>query len=460
MRKILIFTLSFIFVFSFVSQTLATADFNPNYIVSDAQILDYDSMNLTEIQSFLTKKGGFLAKYSTTDPEGKAMTAARIIYDRAQTNKISPKFILVMLQKEMSLVEDVDPVKNQLDWALGYGCPDGASCNERWRGFWKQVNSATLQFYDYLENPQNYTYKKGEAYTFKNKYSTVGQITVNVTPVNDATAALYNYTPHVYNGNYNFFNIWQRYFTKSYPNGSLLRIEDEVGVWLIQNGKKRPFLSKSALTSRFDENKIIEIEKGDLDAYEKGAPIKFPNYSLVRSPGGHLFLLVDSKRRGFDSPEAFRNIGYNPEEIMDASWEDINSYEESNPITATSTYPTGALLQDNKTGGVYWVEEGKKSPLHDRAFLTHKFKHKKIIAVSPEELDKYGTITPILFGDGELLTSNATPAVYLVDEGQKRPFMSSTIFEKLGYRWENIITVSPQFLSKYKTGGEIKEDNF
>ncbi|MBD3247821.1 hypothetical protein GF382_00855 [Candidatus Falkowbacteria bacterium] len=443
-----------------LSPLMALANgFDPNNIISDYEVLNYDSMSLAQIQDLLDSKDGYLANYRTQNPDGKTMTAAEVIYDRAQTNKISPKFIIVLLQKEMGLIEDKDPKQTQLDWATGYGCPDGGGCNERWRGFWKQVNSATLQFYDYIENFQDYKYQKGKTYTFSNPYSTTINGTVIVTPANNATAGLYNYTPHVYNGNYNFYRIWKRYFTKGdYPNGSLLQARGEVGVWLIQNGQKRPFLSKGALTSRFDENKIIQVEKSELDGYPKGAPLKFPNYSIVRSPKGNLFLLVDDKRRGFTDYEAFRKMGYNPEEIEDASWEDINSYIEGTPITPTSTYPTGALLQDNSSGGVYWVIEGKKAPLHDRVLLDTEFKNKKIIQVSPEELAEYTTVDPVMLEDGELLTSEATRAVYLIENGMKRPFISGKVFERRGYKWENIITVSPQYLAKYSIGKLVKEE--
>ncbi len=435
--------------------SIASAEFDPNYIISDTEILDYDCMSLKEIEDFLNAKGGFLANYSTTDPDGKKITAAEIIYTRAQENKISPKFIITLLQKEMSLIEDKDPKQTQLDWATGYGCPDGAGCNTRWKGLWKQVNSATLQFYDYIDNPQDYNYKKGNTYEFDNPYSTTVKETVSVTPLNHATAGLYNYTPHVYNGNYNFYNIWQRYFTTTYPNGTLLQAKGDVGVWLIQSGKKRPFHSKGALTSRFDINKIIQVEKSDLDSYPTGQAIKFANYSIVRSPMGKLFLLVDDKKRQFESDEAFKKIGFNPEEIIKAEWTDIETYKEGAPITLNSVYPTGALLQNNKTGGVYWISDDKKAPLIDRAFLTHKFSNKKIIAVDPEELDRYETTDPIMFGDGELLTSDNTPTVYLIENNLKRTFTSGEIFEKLGYQWNNIITVSPQLLAKYATGENI-----
>lgn len=462
MKKIKFIAL--IIVFSFIVPNISLAaelnpNFNPNYIISDSEILDYTSMTLSEIQELLVNRGSYLANYSCENPDGLAMKASEIIYDRAITNKINPKFLIVLLQKEQSLIESGSPRQSQLDWATGYGCPDSANCNERWRGFWKQVNSASLQFKDYINNPHLYKYKAGGTYVFTNPYSTIINTTTTVTPVNQATAALYNYTPHVYNGNYNFYIIWQRYFTRDYPDGSLLQAEGEVGVWLIQNGKKRPFLTKTSLTSRFDENKIITVNRSYLDSYPKGEAIKFPNYSLLRSPMGNIYLLVDDQRRGFVDGEAFKNIGYNPEEILSASWEDINAYKEGTPITATSKYPTGALLQDNKTGGVYWVNNDTKSPILDRAFLSTRFKNKKIIQVTAEELNKYQTTDPVKFKDGELLKSPSSPAVYLISNGEKRAFVSGKIFEGLGYKWGNVILTTPQVLYLYQTGSLIKDLN-
>lgn len=464
MNKIQIFLVAIIInLFLFIN--IANADnFNPNYIISDFEILNHTSMTEKDIQNLLEKKNSYLASYSCDDPDGKAHKASKIIYNRATINKINPKFLIVLLQKEMSLIEDDSPTQRQLDWATGYGCPDGSNCNPRWKGFWKQVNSASLQFKDYMEDANRfynkspykiYSYQPKKNYIFTNPYSTIVNETTSVIPSNQATASLYNYTPHVYNGNYNFYKIWQRYFTRDYTNGSLLQAEGEIGVWLIQNEKKRPFHTKSALISRFDKNKIITISKSELDKYETGTPIKFPNYSLVRSPKGNVFLLVDDKRCGFSSNEVFKKIGYNPEEIINASWEDIKSYKEGLPITNDSTYPTGALLQDNKTGGVYWVFEGKKSPIFDAIFLKTKFKHKKIISVSQEELNSFVTIAPILFIDGELIKSVNSTAIYLVDQGKKRPFTSSQDFENLGYKWENIITVSPKVLYLYEIGEAI-----
>ncbi|MFH0892269.1 MAG: hypothetical protein V1867_05820 [Candidatus Falkowbacteria bacterium] len=453
------------------------AEFNPNNIISDAEMLDSGTMTLSEIQAFLDNQGGYLARYKTANFEGKIKTAAEIIYDAAVNNydcgdaemssnpteaerkikckpaRINPRLLLVLLQKEQSLIDDTSPTPRQLDWATGYGCPDGGGCNSRWQGFGKQVNSAALQFFDYVTNPHLYSYKAGNTYTITN----TGRPSQSVTPANNATAALYNYTPHVYNGNFNFHKLWMRYFTFTYPNGSLLQVKGEAGVWLIQKGQKRPFLSKGALTSRFDIKKVLQVGKSELDRYPKGAPIKFPQYSLVRSPRGTIFLLVDDTRRGFDSTEAFRKIGYNPEEVMNASWEDINAYREGIPLTATTSYPTGALLQDKTTGGIYWVSDGTKAPLWDAVLLKTKFKGKAITPETPEKLAGYKTVEPAIFGDGELIKSSASPAVYVIDNGKRRAIASGQIFEDMGYRWENVITITPKIMALYEVGEPLSE---
>ena len=438
--------------------------FDPNYIIGDQEILDYNSMSLEDIKQFLIVKGGYLAGYkliACTDDDvaqqrvcsGSLKSAAEIIYERAQANQVNPKFLLVLLQKEQSLVEDVSPTQGSLDWAVGYGCFDNQACNERWRGFWKQINSAGLQFRDYMDNPQLYNYKASGTYTISN---TNREPSV-VTPVNRATAALYNYTPHVYNGNYNFYKIWQRWFTRSYPNGSLLQVEGDPVVWLLSGGMKRPFTSRGALTSRYDPSRVIKVAKSELDKYSKGAPIKFPQYSLVRSPRGTVFLIVDDTKRGFTSQLAFRKTGFNPEEVIEGGWEDLNGFKDGSPITATTTKPTGALVQNKTTGGVYFVIDGAKAPLLDAIFLKTKFKNSKITKAAAKELDKYKTVDPVMFEDGALLKSNMGTGVFVIADGKKNPITSGALFEKIGYKWENVITVSSKVLYLYPEGIAMTE---
>jgi len=468
----------------FIAQPALASDFNPNYIISDNEILDKTTMTLADIQNFLNDKGGYIANYKTIDYYGQTKSTAEIIYNAAVNNydcqgadvsatptlaeqklkckpiSINPQFLLVLLQKEQSLLDSQNPKQSSLDWATGYGCPDGGGCNDRWKGFGKQVNSASLQFYEYMVNPTAFPYQAGKTYTFTNPYDTINEKQeIAVTPVNQATAALYNYTPHVYNGNYNFWRLWNQYFTKILIDGSLVQVDGEIGVWLIQNGKKRPFLSKGALTSRYDPKKIISIKKADLDGYEKGAPIKFAQYSIVRSPAGDIYLLIDDNKRKISSPEVFRTLGFNPEEVENASSQDLAYYSNGEPITSDDAYPTGALLRDPDGGGVYFVINNTKAPLIDPIFLKTKFKNYSPTKVTAEELAKYKKIEPVKFEDGYLLKTNMSPAVYVISDGVKRPIASGKVFESLGYKWENILEVNSRVLALYDNGEAITEES-
>lgn len=443
--------ISLLVLSTFFLPHLVYAEFNPNYIISDEELVDYNSMSLSQIQKFLENKGGALAWYFTTDTDGITRTAAEIIWRVAKTYKINPKVILVTLQKEQSLVTDPSPLPVQYDWATGYGVCDGCSLSDpniqKYKGFANQVDSTAGWKRWFLENALVLTWlkKPGQTYLIDN---------YQITPANLATASFYTYTPH-YHGNYNFWKIWQSWFGKYYPDGSILKELNGPGIWLIQGGLRRPFVTYSAFISRYSPEKIIPVPQSELEKYEIGVPIKFPDYSLLRSPHGTVYLIQGDIKRGFVSSEVFKIIGINPDEIIDVSWEDLDAYTEGEPITLESVYPLGALLQDKTTGGVYFVENGIKKPIWSREFLTLYFKGKPIIPVSPDELKKYQTGEPVKFKDGELVMSESSPTVYVISNGERRPIPNEEIFNSLGYKWENVIKTTDKILSLHVLGSPI-----
>lgn len=439
-------------------------EFDPNIIVSDEEINDYNSMTLQEIENFLTEKGSFLSNYVCEDISGKNRKASEVIYTLAQENKINPKFMLVLLQKEQSLIEDANPSDYQLTAATGYGCPDSGGCNPRWKSFYKQVNSAYLQFRSYIDEWDTYRYQPGKTYIFNNSVKTVKTIDI-VTPKNPATAALYNYTPHVYYGNYNFWKIWNKYFPEDriakyfYPDGSLLQVSGEDGVYLIQNNEKRPFLSKSALMSRYSLNKIVSVDKKVIDSYTSGTPIRFPNYSILQSTDKKLYLLVGDVKREIPSMEIFNNIGFNKEEIIEASDEELQDYINGVAVSEKDAYPTGALLQDKKTGGVYFVINSIKYPIWSKSIMIINYPNKKIIPVTPQELAKYTDGGPAKINDGELIKDPTDPMVYVISNGQKRAIANEKTFLSLGYKWSDVSTVNNKIMEIHPTGKIINIDN-
>jgi hypothetical protein len=454
---------------------VSAADFNQNNIISDFELEDYNSLSLDSIQRFLEQKGSFLAQF-TEVVDGVRKPASQIIFEESQIYQISPKVILAMLQKEQSLITDKSPSQNQLDWATGFAVCDSCSKSDPslapFKGFYNQVSDfAEKVRVAYLRDLKSL----GRTFTGWGPARTKKTLDgYNVTPVNNATAVLYTYNP--YRGgsrigaNFNFWRIWNRYFVRNYPDGTLLQEKGEPGVWLLQNGNRRPFKTRVALYSRYDSSRIIQVSKNELETYEIGPSIQFANYSLLQAPYGTIYLLVDDTIRGIESQEVFRTIGFNPEEVIKVNEEDLELYIIGDNITLSSAYPTGALLQDNSTGAVFFVQDGKRQGIIDRTILDLNFRNTKPLAIHPGELNQYGYAGRLKLKDGTIITSSESSAVYVISDGRRRAVISGEAFEKLGYAWDNIHEVPQSVVDLHPIGdpldlivtygeGEILGDN-
>jgi len=424
-------------------------DFDPSFILSNDDINDYQSMNLNEIQSFLSQAGSFLSSYIATDFDGGNRFASEIIYNASRLYHINPKWILVTLQKEQSLINSSNPSQGQLDWAMGYAVCDDCSKDDpaiqKFKGFAKQIDRAAARIRYYQDNPDRFNYKAGLS-------TVIDDVFVSIK--NMATAILYNYTPHIH-GNQNFWKIWTGWFAKDYPDGSLVQAEGDKVVWLIQDGTRRAFSSKAALKSYFGSRKALTVSPADLAHYNLGIAIKYPNYSLVRDTAGNIYLLADNQRRKIASKEAFRSLGYNPEEVDDIADEDLAAYAEGREITADAKYALGRLLQDSKTGGVYYVDETFKYPIVSKDILKNNYPALKITKVKASQLNKYITAQKIRFKDGTLVKSKKDKAVYVVSNGSLRLILNEKSFDDLGYNKKDIVSTSPEAISIHPIGDPI-----
>lgn len=424
-------------------------DFDPSFILSNDDINDGQSMNLNEIQSFLSQANSFLSSYITVDIDGGNRFASEVIFNASRLYNINPKWILVTLQKEQSLINSSSPSQAQLDWAMGYAVCDDCSKDDpaiqKFKGFAKQIDRAAARIRYYQDNPTRFNFKAGMS-------TIIDDVFVSIK--NMATAILYNYTPHIH-GNQNFWKIWTTWFAKDYPDGSLVQADGDKVIWLIENGRRRAFTSKAALKSYFGTRKALSVSPADLAHYDLGIAIKYPNYSLVRDSQGTIYLLADNQRRKITSKEAFRSLGYNPEEVDDIADEDLMAYEEGRDITADAKYALGRLLQDSKSGGVYYVDETFKYPIVSKDILKANYPTLKITKVKTKQLDTYQTAQKIRFKDGTLVKSKKDSAVYVVSNGSLRLILNEKSFEDLGYNKKDIISTSPEALAIHPIGDPI-----
>ena len=194
--------------------------FDPGNIISDAVFFDGDAMNAAQVQSFIVNKGASCAVGSDGTPclknyrqnttaraadsycagytPGTAETAGLIIAKVALSCGVSPRVLLVTLQKEQSLVATSGGSRlyaARYQKAMGFACPDTAACNTAYYGFQNQVYSAARQFKRYAARPDLFGYRAGRTHNVLfNPNSACGSSPVTIR--NQATAGLYIYTPY------------------------------------------------------------------------------------------------------------------------------------------------------------------------------------------------------------------------------------------------------------------------
>ena len=253
------------------AQAADLSQFAAGNIIDDALFWDGTAMSDSQIQDFLNSKvSGCASGYTclkdyretTHTIAGTPMcgqydgrtneSAATILARVGQLCGVSPKVLLVMLQKEQGLVTKTAPSTYAFQSAMGAGCPDTAACDSNYYGFFNQVHYAASLLRRYTQPPGT---GAGTAYTtrFDLRYP-VGQTTAIQTkpdancatiPVyitNQATHALYIYTPYTPNqqaldagygygndcssyGNRNFYNYYVDWFgsVRGFPVGVYFR---------------------------------------------------------------------------------------------------------------------------------------------------------------------------------------------------------------------------------------------
>lgn len=200
----------------------AISGWNAGNIIDDGVFINKNSMSPQAIQSFLQSKvptcdtwgtqpsefgggtrrqwaeaRGYSAPFTCLkDYSENGKSASQIIYDVSQEFSINPQVLIVLLQKEQSLVTDTWPLSVQYRTATGYGCPDTAPCDSQYYGLTNQLTWAARMFRAIMNNsPTWYTpYVLGNNYIQYNPDAGCGGSTVNIQ--NRSTQALYNYTPY------------------------------------------------------------------------------------------------------------------------------------------------------------------------------------------------------------------------------------------------------------------------
>lgn len=427
-------------------------EFDPNFVLEDHDIVQKSGWTTADVQRFLDERGGALGKTLLPDTDGSIKKASSILDRIAQTVGVNVKFLLMMLQKEQSLLTHTAPSQKQYDWAMGYAVCDSCSMDDpaiaKFKGFSKQVESAAKQFmHGYFPDLQN------RGYTVSGLRPGVGAKIdgKTVVPQNRATAAMYTYTPHL-EGNANAWRLWQKWFgSVRYPSGTVLEDKESGELWLVRQGKRRKVSSRAILASWGFPQTPQSVAWSTIASVDEGEPLRFPNYALVKDERGDLFLLVGDEKRRFESMEDVQRLGLANDEVHEGTVAELGLYRQGPVIRYSSENPQGILVKTS-TGDLFYVVENTRHFIASPSLQRARFPHWVTQKASQDFLETTLEGRPVLYPDGTLIRVATDATVYVISDGKRSPIANEASFKAFGYQDSQVRIVSAQEAEIHQPG--------
>jgi len=355
------------------AQAAVASDFDPGFIVSDANFYDGTALDATTVQQFILSRNNRCAAgatclwgyqqstpampanaYCQSMPGQASESAASIIARVGRACNISQKALLVLLQKEQSLVTANSPTATTFARATGFNCPDTAPCNPAFGSFFYQVYYAARQFQVYRAFPSSFNYRANAWNSvLYHPNAACGRSSVYI--ANAATAGLYIYTPYRPNaaalanlygtgdgcssyGNRNFWRIWTDWFGS--PTGeapTLVRRDGQSTVHLSGPARRYAFTSAEQLQRYSGLGPVRTLPGAEFDRLVDGGPVQ----NAVRATDGKVWLIDGSWRFEYTGCDQVAAHGMNCDTMPAVAASQLRSLVPAGSVQALLLGPDG-----------------------------------------------------------------------------------------------------------------------
>jgi hypothetical protein len=469
--------------------------FNPNKLIDDKVFSDTQTFGgAAGIQKFLESKGSVLANTSESflvklkepsssvlkkglddpNPDSKKLrTAAELIWDAAQSSGLNPQVILVKLEKEQSLIRgrqgsDEATLQKALDRAMGFGCPDSGGCENIFAGFYFQLfGNFDAQASRYLGAAKSlmksfstpggrgpavngYASKVGDSITLDNTLGGYNGVesSQRVTLSNAATAALYRYTPHVFNGNYNFWRFFTEWFR--YPNNTLIKLakKKSTELYIILNGVKQPVPAFVAQARGLNPSTAITVSKTEFDSYPTEKLLGPSDNTVVKVDGDSQLYVFMNNIRHPASSFVITQRGLNPGTALTMSAADAKLFEPGAQLTPSP----GTILRGKTDPAIYLVAADNNLQLFTEFTFNQYQASKKVQIIEDAELATYpkkGFVPPM---DGTIMRGEKETTIYELVGGSKFAF-TGDVFKSRSLSFAKVAILPDDIVKTYPDGG-------
>lgn len=365
------------------AEAAVAADFDPGNIISDQVFFAPGTMTADQVQAFLSSRGAScrageqpcLKDYVSTSAArsaeaglcngyagGRRESAAQMIVGVANSCGINPQVLVVLLEKEQSLVTRSAPTTRSYQAATGFGCPDTAPCDAQYYGLFNQLYQAARQYQRYAASPTSYGYRAGRSNTIY-WHPNAGCGTSQVTIANQATAGLYNYTPYRPNaaalgnlygtgdacssyGNRNFWRLFTDWFGSTETTSAIMRSTTNATVYLVAGSTKYPLTTMSQVNALKPLGTVAYVSQQYLDRRVTGPSFR----GSLHASDGTIYLVDGGTLHPFTSCGQMADFGLSCTSLVTVDTTQIQRFPRGAAMTNVVRTSAGVLF--HVTGGV------------------------------------------------------------------------------------------------------------
>lgn len=401
---------------SLLNTNTAHAAFDSNNIIDNTIFDNSQTMSANDIQNFLN---GFpnscLANYKTPYPTsyasyGASVSAATAIRRAADLWGINPQVILTTLEKEESLVTGGAGCADwQYNSAMGMGCPDSGACPApQYAGFSQQVTKGSWQLMFNRERAEGNTSWDGDGDVWYGGYMTAG----NRARTQGGTSAYYD----------GYANI------------------DGTSV----------YLTNGATASLYTYTPHFHGNQNFVTIFERWFGTTHGTFLLQSPSSPAVYLQSGTTRYGIPSYDVLKAYGFANVKVTPVSDQYMQSLTDGGTLGFT-------FQEEGQSGVIYFADNGYRFGFVTYAQCTN-WGYSDCLTSSSK------TLSPYIFnqihnaGDMKSLMLHGS-SVYLMDNGNKREYLSSQALFENGYTINDIVPVTSDVSSQKPYGYSIPENN-
>jgi len=187
--------------------------------------------------------------------------------------------------------------------------------------------------------------------------------------------------------------------------------------------------------------------------------------TLIKDPNSpEVYLVQDTVIHPFSAAAIFLNLGYQWEAIYTTVPQEITYYTIGSLMQSASTHFPYTKIKVNSNPTVYLLKPDNTGKLYrypmatPGVFLSHGWRWPEIITVSPTEFNLYPEAALLFYRDGSLIKPEGGTTIYVMEYGKKRLIASADYFEAMRYHWSMIITAPAAEVTAIPTGEPIVPD--